>query len=221
MPAKELHPALQYLKDNIVVIGILVVLAVSIGAYAISQASASTPQSVPTPAAPEVTAVPLDTALPGPDARSPSTASPTPSSTRSAAGNAARGDAPVVGQASGPTAAPQIVAGGAQQAVTAQNWRPTVEAFARAWANPEGGKDAWAGRLAPYSTPHLAATFAYTDIRNIPADKLASVSTIDEASGTVSFKAYYEDGGLRFQGLAIIKPDGSWLVDKVGAPEKK
>jgi hypothetical protein len=221
MPAKELHPALQYLKDNIVVIGILVILAVSIGLYAISQASASTPQAAPTPAAPEVTAVPLDNALPEPNASSPAAASATPSPTRSTAGNAARGAAPVVGQASGPTAAPQIVAGGAQQAVTAQDWRPTAEAFAAAWANPEGGKDAWLARVKPYATPALAATFAYTDIRNIPTDKLASISTISEASGTVSFKAYYDDGGLLFQGLAIIKTDGSWLVDKVGPPEKK
>lgn len=221
MPApKDLHPALQLLKDNAVIVGILAVLIISIGAFAISQASAGTPQPAAQPAAPEVTAVPLEApSLEVTAGATPSTAAtPQPTS-----GNPARGASPVVGQApaAAATESPVIVAGGAQQAVTAKEWRPVAEAFAAAWANPDGGKDAWAARLQGHATPALAATFAYTDIRNVPTDNLVSVSTIEEASGTVSFNAVYEEGGTRFQGLAIIRPDGSWLVDKVAAPEKK
>lgn len=225
MPAKELHPVLQYLKDNIVVIGIIAVLALSIGFYAVSQASAKTQDATPAPAAPEVTAVPLDSTLasPGANASPTATAAGTPASTATPypTSNPARGDSPVVGSTAGPTAAPEFVAGGAQQAVTAQDWRPAVEAFAAAWANPEGGKDAWLARMTPHATPALASSLGYSDIRNIPADKLSSVSTIDKASGTVSFKAYYDDGGLRFQGIAVLQTNGSWLVDKVAPPEKK
>lgn len=221
MPAQnELHPVLQYLKDNVVVIGILAVLAVSIGIFGVSQASTGTAQTSEQPAAPEVSAVPLE----APSSVQPQTPSaPAETPAPSAAVNPARSDSPVVGQApaGAATASPEIVAGGAQQAVTAQAWRPVAEAFAAAWANPDGGKDAWASRLQGYATPALTATFAYTDIRNVPADELVSVSTIDEASGTVSFSAVYAEGGTRFQGLAIIRSDGSWLVDKVAAPEKK
>lgn len=223
MPAKELPPVLQYLKDNIVVIGILAVLAVSIGFYAISQASAKTPDAAPVPAAPEVTALPLDSTLAsqGPAAPTAAPATAAAGGTSYATANATRGDGPVVGSPAGPTSAPEFVAGGAQQAVTAQDWRPPVEAFSAAWANPEGGKYAWLSRMKPYATPALESSLGYTDIGRIPADKLSTVSTIDKASGTVSFKAYYDDGGLRFQGIAVLQPNGTWLVDKVAPPEKK
>jgi hypothetical protein len=113
------------------------------------------------------------------------------------------------------------VAGNAQQAVTAAPWRPVAEAFSAAWASPAGGKDAWVAALAPYATPSLASTFNYTDIRNIPEDKLKTISTVQETAGTISFTASYEDGGTRFQALATLQPNGSWLIDKLSAPEKK
>lgn len=221
---KELHPVLQYLKDNAVVVGLITVLVLSIGYFAISQASAGSSQPVSQPAAPEVSSVALEPETGDGGAGSePGGAGGAPTPSTAPTGNPQRGEVPVVGKvpSGAASAAPEIVAGGAQQAVTEQDWRPMAEAFAAAWANTDGGKDAWMARLKPHATPSLIEAFAYTDISNIPSDKLSSVSSIEEASGTISFNAYFEDGGTLFQGLAVLRPDGSWLVDKVGPPRKK
>lgn len=200
---------LAFIKDKAAVLVIAVLIV--IGAVYIGITRTGGDEE----AAPQPTAAPTAVLGGGPD-------SPEPSPT----GSGSPGDSagPDTGTQPSETAVPapetgsevQIRVGDAQQAVEAADWSGTADAFSAAWANPEGGKDAWLARLKPYLTPSLYASFGYTDIRNIPTDTFVSTSPGEEGGGTMVFHALYKDGGNLFDGLLEIQNDGTWLVKTIG-----
>lgn len=201
---------LEFLKDKaaVLVIAVLVIFgAVYFGITRISGDDAA-PGATPT-AAP--TAV-LGDGAEGPD--------PSPTGSGSQGGSEGSEPAPLAPETADPTdeanAEPEYRVGDTQQAVVASDWSETADAFSEAWANPEGGKEAWLARLKPYLTPSLYKSFGYTDIRNIPTDTFVSNSPAEEGGGTMVFHALYEEGGNRFNGLLEIQNDGTWLVKTIG-----
>ena len=113
---------------------------------------------------------------------------------------------------------PEPMAGTHDQGVTMEEWRPTAEKFAAAWANPEGGKEAWLKRLKPVVTDQLYSSFEYTEPHNIYKDTLKRVVTMESLGYAYDFQGEYEKNGPLFLGRIVAQPDGSWLVDGVTSP---
>ena len=210
MAESQKSPVITFLKEKaalIAVVAIVIIAAVYLG---ITRAS-DTDDSA---AAPEPTAAP--TAVLG---YAPDGTAETPAGSGSP--TASEGPQDGTGALPAPTAAPEenspveIHVGDAQQAVEASDWRPVADGFAEAWANPDGGKDAWLKRLRPYVTDSLYRSFGYTDISNIPDDEYLSSSPMEEGGGTMSFQSHFVDGGNRFNGLLEIQNDGTWLVKTI------
>lgn len=227
----QLHPALQYLKDHAVVIGLVLALAASVGFYAFNQMSANA-EPVAATAVPTVNSTAgISNVAPTAAAGTPSAAAtPTLGSTAPAggqnAGTAAQGGSgPAIGaQAPAPTASaypePTVTIGNGPQAPTLQDWKITARGFGAAFANPSGGKDAWLAGIKPYVTPALYAKYLPTDIRSIPTEKLLDVYQDKRSGGVVVYHPSYASGSNQFQALMKIQPDGTWLVDQVDAPTK-
>lgn len=210
-----LHPAVQFLKDNAVVIGLVLVVAVSVAVFAVlqggskSEAKAEVKPTVSSSAELE-TADPTGAASPaaGPETSAPAGAAAAPST---------GAQQPAV-PAPAPTATPRVIGTG-PQAVTAKDWKPYAKDFAAAWANTADGKDAWLSRLKPLVSASLYEGFTRTDIRTVPNATLDSVSLAEESPAAKTFTAYSTSGPL-LQGRVSIQPDGSWLVDQVGPPKR-
>lgn len=213
--AKELHPALQYLKDNAVVIGLIVVVAASVAFFAFTQSTAAKPAAVVTPAPIPTAALDANTPATAATSASAAPAHPSGSTTSTTAPAGAQG-------ATQPSASPtatKVVLGTAPQAVTAKDWKGYAQEFSKAWVNTAGGKDAWLSRLKPLVSPDLYAGFTRTDISTIPTATYQSVSLAEESQAAKTFRAY-STAGQMFEGRVSIQVDGSWIVDQVGPPSK-
>jgi hypothetical protein len=213
---KELHPAVQYLKDNAVVIGLVIVVAASVAFFAFSQ------NQQPKPAAQDVP-MPVATAALGNGAQVAGATRPTGATGSS---SSPTGPAAGVGSTQGaaqpsPTATPseRVVLGKEPQSVSAKEWRPYAKDFATAWVNTADGKEAWLGRLKPLVSPDLYTGFTQTDIRTVPAVDIESVSMGEESLGAKTFRAYSQSGQL-LEGRVSVQADGSWLVDQIAPPMK-
>jgi hypothetical protein len=212
---RQSHPAAQYLKDNIVVIGLIVVVTASLGFFAFTQAKAAE-------AKPAAAVNPAPVATASLEASSP-TATGTPGASSGASGTdhsqaVARG-AQNAAQPVPTATSTANVASANSKSVTAKDWKSYAEAFTKAWLNTEGGKDAWLGRLKPLVSPDLYAGFTATDINAIPAAVFENVSMAEESRASKTFRAYSTNGPL-LEGRVSIQVDGSWIVDQVGPPAK-
>ncbi|MBG0738673.1 hypothetical protein IV500_04460 [Paeniglutamicibacter antarcticus] len=214
---KQLHPALQYLKDNVVVISLVVIVAVSIVIFAFTQnapaakpAASVAPTAVPTAA--------LDTGAPVTGATSTSEA--TEDHSGSTASSTAPGGSQGGAQPSpSPTAVEHVVVGTGPQGVSAKDWRPYAEEFSKAWVNTADGKDAWLTRLKPMVSADLYAGFTRTDLNSVPAATYRSITLAEESLASKTFRAYSMNGQM-FEGRVSVQPDGTWIVDQVGPPKK-
>lgn len=211
--SKQIHPALQYLKDNAVVIGLVVIVVASVAYFAISQ-NAPAPEPASQAAPSSLPAAALD-----------SNAATSPSA---APGGSAGATAPATGSAGAqgaaqpsatPTPTEQVVLGKEPQSVSAKDWRPYAKTFASAWVNTSDGKDAWLGRLKPLVSADLYAGFVQTDVSTVPAATIDSVSMAEESLGAKTFRAYSKNGAV-FEGRVSVQADGSWLVDQIAPPKK-
>lgn len=207
------HPAVQYLKENIVVIGLVVIVAASVAFYLLTQGGPK-----PEPAGKAVPA-PVATAALGPAATAPGSPVTPPGPAGSPGVSAAAQATPAPSPT--PTSTPAQGSGGTQQqSVVAQDWRPPAAAFAKAWGNHEGGKDAWLARIKPLVAPSLFEGFTRTDLSKVPADTFDSVTMAEESPRFKTFRAYFRNTGHAFVGRVVIQTDGSWLVDQVGPPQR-
>lgn len=206
----QLHPAAQFFKDNIVVIGLVVIVAASVAFFVFTQAkpeaqpaAAVAPTSVPTAALDKATGAP---AAPG--------SSTGPTSVPEAATGSQSAAQP------SPTATPaQAVLGKGPQGVEAKDWKIYAQDFAKAWVNTAGGKEAWLGRLKPMVSAELYSGFTKTDITTIPTSAYRSVSLAEESMAAKTFRAYNTNGPM-FEGRVSVQADGSWVVDQIAPPEK-
>lgn len=225
----QLHPALQYLKDHVVLIALITALAVSVGFYAFNQMTAKAEPAAAT-AAPTVNSTAgISNVAPTAGAGTPSPAiTPTPGSTAPSggqyAGTAAQGGSGSTPKAQAPAPSayptPTVTVGNGPQAPTLQDWKITARGFSAAFADPSGGKDAWLARIKPYVTPGLYAKYTPADIRSIPTERLLDVYQDKRSGGVVVYHPSYASGSNQFEALMKIQPDGTWLVDQVDAPSK-
>jgi hypothetical protein len=214
--SKQLNPALQYLKDNAVVIGLIVIVAASIAFFVFTQsASAAKPVAAVTPAAVPTAALDGNTPATAATSASAPPAGPSGSTASSTAAAGAQGPA----QPSPSPTPTKVVLGKEPQAVSAKDWRPYAQDFSKAWANTADGKDAWLSRLKPLVSADLYAGFTRTDVSTLPAATYESVSLAEESKASKTFRAYSTKGQM-FEGRVSIQADGSWLVDQVGPPTK-
>lgn len=210
--AKQLHPAVQYLKDNAVVIGLVLIVAVSVGFFAFTQnsaeakpAAAVVPTSVPTATLDTNTTATGASGAPGDPAGA--------TASSGAIGGAQGGTQPSLS----PT--PRVTLGTEPQGVSAKDWRPYAKDFAAAWVNTADGKNAWLGRLKPLVSTDLYDGFVQTDLRTIPEATVESVTMAEESLAAKTFRAFSADGPL-FEGRVSVQADGSWLVDQIAPPTK-
>jgi hypothetical protein len=214
---KELHPAVQYLKDNAVVIGLVVVVIASVAFFAFSQSQQPKPAAAKEAPMPVATAA-LANGAPVAGATSPSGATgSTPGSTAPAAGTGAT--QPAIQPS--PTATPSeaVILGKEPQSAGTEEWSPYARNFATAWVNTADGKEAWLGRLKPLVSADLYAGFTQTDIRTVPAVAIDIISMGEESLGAKTFNAYSKNGPV-FEGRVSVQADGSWLVDQIAPPKK-
>lgn len=211
MAESRKSPVVTFLREKAVLIALVAIVVVA----ALYVGLTRTADNSDPAAGPEPTAAP--TAVLGDAPEGPAE---TPAGSGSPGASNGAEEAPEARQteSAAPGQEPQqeIHVGNAQQAVEAGDWQPVADGFAAAWANPEGGKDAWLKRLRPYVTDSLYRSFGYTDISNIPDDEYLSSSPMEEGGGTMSFQAHFVDGGNRFNGLLEIQNDGTWLVKTIG-----
>ncbi|ACL42376.1 hypothetical protein Achl_4425 (plasmid) [Pseudarthrobacter chlorophenolicus A6] len=211
-----LHPAVQFLKDNAVVIGLVLIVAISVAVFAFLQSGQKTEPPAEVKPTVQATAA-LETAAPtapaSPAAGPGSAPAPTSSPVASAGAQTATGGSPA------PTATPRVIGTG-PQSVTAKDWKPFASKFAAAWADTAGGKEEWLKRLKPLVSPDLYSGLEVTDIRAVPSDTFDSVSLAEESAGAKTFHAYFKNGGALFDGRVQVQPDGSWLVDQLAPPSK-
>jgi hypothetical protein len=211
---KQLHPAMQYLKDNIVVIGLVVIVAASLAVFAFTQSKAEAKPAADVKPAPVATAA-LDNS-PSPGATAATGATPSTAGTTGApagAGSSQEAAQPTPAA----TRAPAIDTNA--KSLEAKDWRLYAEAFSKAWATTSDGKDAWLGRLKPMVSPDLYAGFTRTDISTIPTDPYENISMAEESKASKTFRAYSTHGQM-FEGRVSVQADGSWVVDQVGPPAK-
>lgn len=208
-PENGLHPALQFLQKNLLLIGIVALVVIALAVVILKPGS-----QVATPA-PSITATagaatPVPTKTPSASA----TATATPTATKSPT-------APAKTQAPTPTAAateaPLI--GDKPQSVDVKNWRPYAEKFSQAFANTTGGKEAWLARLRPLVTDDLYSGFKDTDMSRVTSRTFKTVNTLDEENAYSTFVAHYTDGQA-IEGLIQVQNDGSWRVHKAAKHEE-
>ncbi|MGK3708805.1 hypothetical protein [Arthrobacter sp. IK3] len=211
MAERRQNPVLAFLtgRGALIIITILIAAAV---VYTVATGSTE-PEDAPAPAPSAAPTAVLEGGADDSVAPSAGSGSPSPSATAQEGTEAPSGS----GATPSPEPTLEIHIGNNQQAVEAADWKETADAFSAAWANPEGGKDAWLKRLRPYVTDSLYKSFGYTDISRVPSDTFRSTSPLEEGGGNMSFQAYFEEGGNRFNGLLQIQHDGTWLVKTIGS----
>lgn len=207
-PEDGRHPALKFLQENLILIGIIAVVVISLIVILVKQGVAEQ-AAAPGPSITATAGASAPKASSTAKPSTPSTASPTtkPSTGASAAPTAA----PT------PTQAPII--GTKNQSVTVQNWRTYAEKFATAYGNTAGGKAAWLARLRPLVTDDLYAGFKLTDISRVETLTFSSVNTMTEENAYAKFTANYTGKPEFIDGLIQVQNDGTWKVHKVAKHE--
>lgn len=106
---------------------------------------------------------------------------------------------------------PSLSPGGQDMAPTMEDWRPVAEEFATAWANPEGGKDAWLKRLRPLTSDDAYEGLESTNEAAIPDLTFVAVEENVVNGNQVAVDASYEGQGKVLR-MGLL-PDGtSWEV---------
>lgn len=217
-PPTSTHPAVQYLKNNAVLIGLIVTVTASVGAFALSQGGDGAE-----PAAQSVPAVSATASIAGggPGTSASPSAGPVASAGATAPAEGPEASAPAAGgpgQASS-SATPHIIGNG-QQAVIEKDWKPYARDFATAWIDTSGGKEAWLKRLKPLVSAGLYEGLQATDIRTIPTDTFDAVTLADSSPGLNVFRAFFVTHSELFEARAQIQPDGSWVIDQLAPPRR-
>lgn len=210
------HPALQFLQDNLALIGIVAVVIIAV-AIVLFQQGPSEKKSAPVPSitatAGAATSAPSSSATPTATATASATQGPS-GSTSSPSPAATAAPSPSATAAAAASEASRIV-GDQPMAPEVQNWRPYAEKFSQAYGNTTGGKEAWLARLRPYVTDKLYEGFKTTDISRVTPGSFQTVNTLTEENAYSTFVARYSDRGP-IEVLIQVQNDGSWKVNSTG-----
>jgi hypothetical protein len=207
---KSLHPALQFVRDNFLLIGFVAVVVVSLLVIVLKQGPGAEQTAAPVPSITATAGAPAPKATAGKPSSRPSAPSATPTSTDPAAVPEASEEPTAAASA---TEAP--IVGTTNQSVELQNWRPYAEKFAAAYGNTSGGKSAWLARLRPLVTDDLYSGFKLTDISRVETLTFSGVNTMTEEDAYATFTANYTEKSGYIDGLAQVQGDGSWKIGKI------
>ena len=112
---------------------------------------------------------------------------------------------------------PTLSADGKKQDVTLGDWRPTARGFAEAWANPDGGKDAWLGRMKPMLTDEMYNRFKNTNENQIEDLNYEGLSVYSENENEEIIDISYE-GQRDYMRIALTPAGEDWKVAYVTQP---
>lgn len=134
----------------------------------------------------------------------------TPSATSTATGTAT----PSVIASATPTV-PAVSVGTGQQAPTPKDWKPVANAFAKAWANPKAGQEAWLNALKPTVTSDLYDQFTTTDVGRVSQLEVSGINSEQEDYRGVNARVSFKN--TEFTILIHLTPqaDMTWLVSVV------
>lgn len=154
------------------------------------------------------------TTLRGSDNEPETTPSATPSAVAPGPSEGASDDSTIsYAETVPPSEDPSLSADGAQQAPGLDDWEPTAEDFAREWANPEGGKDAWLERLEPLTTEEAFGGLEDTSEDAIMDLEFSEV-TLNQQDGdrVVADASYGDEGAVLRMGLLPEEQGTGWKV---------
>lgn len=118
-----------------------------------------------------------------------------------------------------PTASevPQLSPGDNPQAPTpTADWEPVAQGFGEAWANTDGGRDAWLERLRPYVNDTTYQGFEYTDFERYITDKQVDHTQLAGIDGyDRRVEIYYTDDPTTPAVTVILSPTGENLQYQV------
>jgi hypothetical protein len=110
---------------------------------------------------------------------------------------------------------PTVTVGTAQQAPTPTDWNPVANAFAKAWANPKIGKEAWLSAIKPTVTSDLYDQFANTDITRVGQLEVAKISSEQTDYAGVNARVYFKNTDFTIMIHLEPQADMTWLVSVV------
>lgn len=135
----------KFYTNNKTVVGIVVALTILAVGYIVTQALSASEQKVTATHTPAVVTA-QDTAISSPTV-----------------------DNNII---TSPSEVPQLSSGNQAQAPTpTADWEPVAQGFGEAWANTEGGRDAWLQRIRPYVNDAMYQGFEYTDFERYVTDR--------------------------------------------------
>lgn len=94
-------------------------------------------------------------------------------------------------------------------------WQEAAEAYARAFTNTAGGKQAWLGRLETLVSPSLAKGYAYTDLAVVPREDFVAATGGEQVAGETPSRAMrleYTSGLLIDVTVSQVPVTKRWVV---------
>jgi hypothetical protein len=230
---------LAWLRENKVLAGIVLVVALALGLFLLMRpgAPAKEPASVGTTGAAGQMERGAEMASASPSVSSSESPSATPSATppESASQSSVKSE-PVTIPSSSATAtsgAPWLAEGvdpalamdpdaSYEMSPPVQDPEPVAEAFAGEWMSLEGGKKGWLSRLKPLVTDHAYEGISYTDEMFILDEPVTLINIDDYEEGMyeIPFRVFGEHEEATMDGTLLLQPDGSWKVDAILPPNE-
>lgn len=115
-----------------------------------------------------------------------------------------------------PTSPPPMLSGGDKpQAPSPTDWKPVANSFAKAWANPKVGQEAWLSALKPTVTSDLYEKFTNTDVERMSQLEVSEVNVEQEDYAGVNARVFFKNTDFTIMIHLTPQADLNWLVSVV------
>lgn len=114
------------------------------------------------------------------------------------------------------TSPPPVLSGGNKpQAPVPTDWRPLANSFAKAWANPKVGQEAWLRALKPTVTSDLYDKFTSTDVERMSQLEVSEINAEQEDYTGVNARVFFKNTDFTIMIHLTPQADLTWLVSVV------
>jgi hypothetical protein len=113
------------------------------------------------------------------------------------------------------TTAPAVSVGTAPQAPTPTDWKPVANAFAKAWANPKAGQEAWLSALKPTVTSDLYDKFSNTNVERMSQLEVSGINPEKDDYTGVNARVSFKNTEFTIMIHLAPQADMTWLVSVV------